>query len=113
MNGLTMMKRSLMPLVMLMVVVFGAASLFAHEHFRVIGTLTKLEKVEIAVKNKDGKTLSIRMDKQTKVTRDKTKVAVSELKVGQSVVVDAYGDDESDLLALDVRIVPAIAPKKK
>src|SRR5215207_10629488 len=82
----------------------------AHEHFRVIGTVTKLEKTEIAVKNKAGKTLSLSMDKQTKVNIDKKKVTTAELKVGQSVVVDAYGDDEFDLLAVDIRIVPAIAP---
>jgi hypothetical protein len=33
-------------------------------------------------------------------------VALSELKVGQSVVVDALGDNESDLLAIEIRIVP-------
>jgi len=37
-------------------------------------------------------------------------VAASELKAGRSVVVDALGDSEADLLALEVKIVPAIAP---
>ena len=53
------------------------------------------------------------MDKKTKITRDKKPVPQSALKVGQSVVVDAYGDDEFDLLALDIRIVPPIAADKK
>lgn len=94
-------------------VVFGAAHALAHEHFRIIGTVTRFEKSEVDVKNKAGKTTSILVDKQTKITRDKKKVPVSALKVGQSVVVDAYGDDEFDLLALDIRIVPAIAANRK
>jgi len=53
--------------------------------------------------------MTIYVDKKTKVSRDKKPVAIAALKVGQSVVVDAYGDDESDLLALDIRIVPPIA----
>ena len=94
------------------VVLFAAAPLSAHDDFRVIGTITKLEKATIAVKNKDAKVTSIRIDKQTAVTRDKQKVAPTELKVGQSVVVDAYGDSEADLLALEIRIVPPIRGTK-
>ncbi len=107
------MRRRLTLLLLLILLGFGAAQALAHEHFRVIGTVTKFEKSEIDVKNKEGKTTSILVDKQTKITRDQKKVPVSALKVGQSVVVDAYGDDEFDLLALDIRIVPAIAGNKK
>jgi hypothetical protein len=35
------------------------------------------------------------------------------LKRGGCVVVDALGDDLTDLTALEVRIVPAIAPAKR
>ena len=87
----------------------GATQLFAHDNFRIIGTITKHQDSHIGVKNKDGKTILIRCDKQTVVTRDKKKIDVTELKVGESVVVDAYGDSEADLLALEVRIVPPIA----
>src|SRR3954470_22376222 len=98
------MRRHLTVVLVLMAVVFGAAQALAHDHFRVIGTITKFEKSEIDVKNKEGKTTSsILVDKQTKITRDKKAVPQSALKVGQSVVVDAYGDDEFDLLALDIR----------
>ncbi len=80
----------------------------AHEEFRIIGTLTRVQDRQIDVRTKDSKTIAVKLDKQTVVTRDKKKVAVTQLKNGQSVVVDALGDDESDLLALEVRIVPAI-----
>src|SRR5262245_61352973 len=91
-----------------------APRVFAHEHFRVIGRITKLDAKQFEVKDKTGKLWTIYVDKKTKVSRDNKPVAIAALKIGQSVVVDAYGDDESDLLALDIRIVPPIAaaPKK-
>jgi hypothetical protein len=79
----------------------------------VIGTITKLDTKQFEVKETTGKLWTIYVDKKTKVSRDKKPVAVAALKVGQSVVVDAYGDDESDLLALDIRIVPPISPAPK
>src|SRR5215213_726402 len=105
------MKRYALAFLTLLALTSFTAAPLAHEHFRIIGTITKLESREIAVKNKDGKTTSMSIDKQTKATRDKAKVPLAEVKVGQSVVVDAYGDDEFDLLAVEIRIVPAIAPK--
>jgi hypothetical protein len=63
---------------------------------------------KIDVKNKAGKTISIRLDAQTAISRDNKKVTASELRVGQSLVVDAYGDTEDDSLALEIRIVPPI-----
>ena len=56
----------------------------------------------------DGKdqTIKVKLTAQTLITRDKNKVAKSELKAGLSVVVDALGDDYSDLEALEIRIVP-------
>lgn len=102
------MTRRLMMLFVVSVVTFGVARLLAHDHFRVIGSVTKSQNSTIDVTNRDSKTLTIRLDKQTEITRDKKKVDVSELRVGQSVVVDAYGDSERDLLALEVRIVPPI-----
>lgn len=84
----------------------------AHDDFRVIGIVTKVQASKLDVKSKDGKIHSIKLNKETFVNRDKKKVGASELKAGQSVVVDATGDSEDDLLALEVRIVPAIATSK-
>jgi Domain of unknown function (DUF5666) len=92
-----------------MIAAVTASGAYAHEHFRVIGTITKLDKKQFEVKEKTGKLWTIYVDTKTKVSRDKKPVAVATLKIGQSVVVDAYGDDETDLLALDIRIVPPIA----
>jgi hypothetical protein len=91
----------------------GAWGARAHERFRVIGTLTRHRSRAIEVKDKNGKTTSIRINKLTSITRDKKKLDISELKTGMSVVVDALGDSEADLLATVVQIVPAPAGSKK
>ena len=82
----------------------------AHEHFRIIGTITKLSATEMDVKNKDSRTITVDINKKTVVKRDKdkTELDLSALKNGQSVVVDAYGDDEFDLEAVEIRIVLSI-----
>lgn len=82
--------------------------LAAHDDYRVIGVVTKVQTSNLDVKSKDGKNYSIKLNKGTLVGRDKKKVGASELKIGQSVVVDATGDSEDDLLALEIRIVPPV-----
>ena len=106
------MTRRLMMVMTAAALFLGGSRVFAHEHFRVIGTVTKHQDSSISVKDSNSKTTAIRLDKQTKVTKDKQKVELAQLKVGASVVVDAYGDDESDLLAVDIVIVPPIGAKK-
>lgn len=80
--------------------------LWAHDEYRVVGVVTKASSTAVGVKNNEGKRFSIQMNKQTTVTRDSKKVAASELKAGTNVVIDARGDSEKDLLAVDIRIVP-------
>ena len=86
-------------------------SLAAHDEFRIIGTITRLQGSQLEVKAKDGKVVSVKLDSQTYIHRDKEKekVAATELKTGRSVVVDALGDSMADLLAVEIRIVPPIA----
>lgn len=93
----------------LTVLLLCAPRLLAHDEFRIIGTVTKINRAQIQVKNKEGKTFSIARNKNTITWRDKKKVEATELKVGQSVVVNAVGDSYADLVALAVTIVPPIA----
>src|SRR5829696_2694369 len=87
--------------------VAGAAPAAAHDDYRIIGTLVNASAKALDVKQtKDGKTISMRIDEATLVTRDKKKVGSAELKAGLSVVVDASGDSLDDLVALEIRIVP-------
>ena len=90
--------------------IFGGAELSAHDQFRIIGTLTKAQPTSLEVRTKEGKTVAIEVNRETLITRDRKKVEFGELKTGGSVVVDALGDTFDDLVALEVRIVPPIAP---
>jgi hypothetical protein len=89
----------------------SGAALAAHDNYRIIGIVVKLAGTTLDVKQtKDGKTISMEMTKTSRVTRDKKKVNVAEVKPGANVVVDARGDSILDLDVVEVRIVPA--PKK-
>lgn len=93
-----------------LLLIAASTSLSAHDHFRIVGVITSVKDTELDVKNKESRTFTVDINKKTVVRRDKdkTELPLSALKVGQTVVVDAYGDDEFDLEALDIRIVPPI-----
>jgi hypothetical protein len=111
--GKNMIRRCLLSMVAASAV-FGVSPSFAHETFRVIGVITQNQDSTITVKNKEAKTILIRIDKFTEITRDKKKLGAAELKVGRWVVADAVGDSEQDLLlGLEIRIVPPIKPLKE
>ena len=104
-----MLRRTLMGLFALLI---GAASLSAHENYRIIGTIAKVNGTTVDVKQtKDGKVISMEMIKTSQVTRDKKPVPATELKAGANVVVDAHGDSLDELDVVEIRLVPA--PKKK
>jgi hypothetical protein len=105
------MTRKVIALVTFTVLFLSAMALFAHDQYRIVGVITGMQASQLTVKDKDGKTFSMKVDDATYIHRDKykAKIAVTELKAGRSVVVDALGDSEKDLFAVEVRIVPAIA----
>ena len=98
---------------LLTAVACNAAPLLAHDDYRVVGTITRVQPKRLAVKTKEGKTFSMAIDEATLVSRERKKVSAAELKIGVSVVVDARGDTEKDLVALEVRIVAAGAATKR
>jgi len=82
----------------------------AHEKFRIIGTVAKVDAKDLEIKQtKDGKIVGMDMTPGTVVMRDGKKVAAAQLKVGLYVVADAFGDSLEELEALEVKIVPAPA----
>jgi hypothetical protein len=89
-------------------IIGSIGQLSAHDDFRIIGTLEKHQGSTIVVKKNAGNTVSLRLDKQTAVTQDKKAVGAAALKIGQTLVIDAYGDEEQDSLAVEIRIVPPI-----
>lgn len=83
------------------------APALAHDDYRIIGTITRVTATALDVKQmKDGKTIAMKTDSATVVTRDKKKVERAEPKTGLNVVVDARGDSLKDLVVLEVRLVP-------
>ena len=102
------MTRRIVIITLVSALALSVVPVSAHDEFRVIGTISRARESEIQVKTKEGKTTVIRLDKQTLITRDKKKIAASELKTGLTVVVDALGDSEAELLALEVKIVPSL-----
>jgi hypothetical protein len=81
----------------------------AHDEYRIVGTVTKADKTQVQVTTAQRKTYKVKLDSQTLISRDKKKVSVAELKAGATVVVDALGDSEADLLAVEIRLVPPIS----
>jgi len=102
---------------LLIVLAVAASAVSAHVTFRVIGTITKVTATELHVKTKDGKTFAMELTRRSVIRRlrEEKKLPISALKAGQSVVVDAFNayaedpDDDSELEALDIRIVPPIS----
>ena len=82
------------------------AGAFAHEKFKIVGSVAGLKKDEIAVKSIDGATYEIDMNDKTVVTdKNHKKIDHAKLMVGASVVVLALGHDMFDLEAFEIQLV--------
>lgn len=102
-------------LVTAMVVVPAVVRLAAHDEFRFVGEVTKVDspKNQVSVKyTESGKdeTVVVTLTAKTEITRDKKPVPKSQLRVGLHVVVDALGCDD-DYEAVAIKIVPAPATR--
>jgi hypothetical protein len=107
------MKTAAAGLLALIVAIASTAPLGAHDRYRIVGTVSKITATQIDVKQiKDNYLVEIDIDQQTKITRDKKNVALAQIKVGGSVVVEALGDSILDLTALEIRLVPPIPAAK-
>jgi hypothetical protein len=107
-----MTRRFVMMMMIAVAMVAGLTPMMAHEDFRIIGTIEKVTEKTLDVKQtKDGQVVSMRIGTKMVVTRDKKPVERTELKTGAHVVVNARGDSLEDLVAVDVRLVPAPAAR--
>jgi hypothetical protein len=97
-----------MMLLVAAMVAHGAGPAFAHDEYRIIGTIVTSKNSVLDVKSREGKMIAIKTNGDTLVYRDNKKVDAGELKAGRYVVVDALGDTVADLLAVEVRIIPAL-----
>jgi hypothetical protein len=82
-----------------------------HAH-KVMGTVSQVDGNNIMVKTADGKTMMVMLDAKTAVTRGKTKLDATAVKVGERVV--AEGMEEKDMImAKTVKLGAVLASAKK
>ena len=111
-----MTKRQVFTAAALMLLMLGAPGLSAHERFRFVGTVVRMDTANKLLIVKTGRKehppeLEIGITDKTRIEKDGRKVPSSALKAGQYVVVDALGDDLLGTDATLVKLVPAPAKK--
>ena len=86
-----------------LVVVGAAASAHdGHDHL-IMGTVMARDAVHLEVKTPSGEVLSIAVTDKTTATRDKKKIAFTDVQVGRRVVVN-IGNGEDPLVARDIQL---------
>lgn len=111
-----MTKRHLIPAAALILLTLSVPALSAHERFRFVGTIVRVDTDKKLLIMKTGRKehppkLEIGITDQTRIEKDGRKLPASELKPGRYIVVDALGDDLFDTDASVIKIVPAPAKK--
>jgi hypothetical protein len=91
-----------------------------HTH-KVMGTVSAINGSHVDVRQTDGKTVTVMLDKETTVTRGKDKLDASALEVGEKISVDAM-QEKNMMMAHAIKLAAAApakaatttaAPKKK
>jgi hypothetical protein len=83
-----------------------------HVH-KVMGTIESISGNHVTIKATDGKTVMVMLDTKSKITRGKTKVEASALKVGDRLVAEGK-EQKNVILAATVKLgeTPASPTKK-
>src|SRR5215211_3651872 len=107
-----MTKRRTVTAAALVLLMLGAPALSAHERFRFVGTIVRMDAAKKLLIVKTGRKdhppeLEIGITDTTRIEKDGRKLPSSELKAGRYVVVDALGDDMLSVDATLIKIVPA------
>lgn len=87
--------------------VVSAPPAMAHEEMDVSGKVTAITAKTVQIKAKEGDTVTLDVDNNTRVLQAGKRVTLQAIKVGQSVDVLGFGDSISDLTAIDITILPA------
>lgn len=91
------------------------AAAFAHpgHEQKVMGTVTMAAADHVMLKTTEGKDATVLINKDTKFTRAKKAMKVTDLVVGMRVVIAAVTDDNDDkLIAKTIELGPASSTKK-
>ncbi len=105
------MAARFLAVVVLGMLALGATGASAHDKFRFIGTVLKMEvkKKLLTMKTSDEACpteLEIDIRPKTRIEQNGRKAGGADLEPGAHVVVDAVGDDYFDVAAVVVKIVP-------
>lgn len=94
-----MTRRFGMTLLALALAFAASAPLFAHpgHKHKVLGTVTMAASDHVMLKDKDNKDVTVYVDKDTKVLKDKKGMKVEDIKTGMRVVVTAVTVKEKDV----------------
>ena len=103
-----MLKRFASCLVMILLF---AALLAAHGE-PVLGTVTAVGKDTVTIKDKNGKTVIIMLEKNTKYLINKKAATIADLKVGSRVSIDAHNDEKMKMLSAEEVEIGAPAAAK-
>ena len=98
------MKRKI-GILALSVLLAMAVPLVAHDGHKhsTLGTIEAVQGVHVQLKQTDGTTITLMLDKETTVTRGKEKLDAKALKPGQRAAVD-YSGEGAMLMAHAIRI---------
>lgn len=78
----------------------------AHDEIEVAGQVSAVNAKTMQVRMKDGQLVTLDVDSNTRVVLAGKRVALKDVKVGQSVKALGFGDSLTDLVAIDVVISP-------
>ncbi|MGE0443762.1 MAG: hypothetical protein AB7P99_00935 [Vicinamibacterales bacterium] len=92
------------------VAVLAPAAAWAHggHTHNALGTVASIQGDHVEVKTTDGKTITVMLDVKTTVTRGRTKLDATALKVGERVSVD-YVQEKTMLMAKAIKLSTAAA----
>ncbi|MFZ5684636.1 MAG: hypothetical protein ACOY9C_08345 [Pseudomonadota bacterium] len=82
----------------------AASPALAHDEMPVTGQVVAVGAKTIQVRTKEGQTVTLQVDGNTRVAKDGQRRALADLKVGQTVKALGFGDSMTDLIAIDVTI---------
>ena len=82
-----------------------------HTH-KVMGTVASIQGTHVEVKSTEGKVVMVMLDGKTAITRGKTKLDATALKIGDRVSID-YMQEKDMNMAKAVKLATAPAPAKK
>ena len=91
----------------------SGARLLAHEghEHKVMGTVTMAAADHVMLKDKDGKDVTVKVTKDTKI-KAKPAVKVEDIKVGSRVVITAVEEKDTSMTAKSIEVGALPAAKK-